>query len=677
MTMFENAVVENLPEKRPFLCWSMRVSPHEAPPKNDKTPDARAIPYSTSNISDSTCRYASPDSDSDTAGLLPEVKPWRSVAKGRLVRGTMVNFAYSTPLRRAIARQFAASPSDQAEAASSVSNDFTPVGIAGISECQISFYQNMWENILIQKYLMILIGAHSSRAALPGPCDHQDQTVTGLNKCGAHQPLLALASESEALAAPLELGNIDTRYRRLLTPPGTRWKFRLSHTATEGPPVEAGVGFVGANNWADIEVHQSQMPHSAHSRCRYTHPHPHPHPHPHTQVPLSLELAGHGQPFYTNFVYPFKCDPPKVADGINYVGCYQTEIQIPSAWRGRRIFLYFEGAGSALQCWLDTRFVGYSQDSFLPAEFEITAHVQPKWGSPGEDEGMGVAGVGGDGSANGDSDGAPLSCTLSVKTYRFCDGSYMEAQDMWWLSGMYPPPHVTCMYPPPHMTCMYPPPHMCWLSGIHRDVVLYSKPACAHIWDYRIITQPAAGTAGPTDSRWWSIKVEVEVRKLDSRVCEAIGGCGVVLGGGGGGGAGGVGGGGRGGGGRGRGGDALSLVATTYEEEDTCMSNGRGGDASSLAPVAAEAESAASRGGWGGGGEGGGGMQGACHVPGGGGGGGEGGGRGGAGAIGKERAGNERVRVSVYGPHRLQPHATSTVPDKAIISNVCAVAYLV
>ena len=54
-----------------------------------------------------------------------------------------------------------------------------------------------------------------------------------------------------------------------------------------------------------------------------------------------------------------------------------------------------------------------------------------------------------------------------------------------------------------------------------------------------------------------------------------------------------------------------------------------------------------------------------------------GGGRGGAGAIGKERAGNERVRVSVYGPHRLQPHATSTVPDKAIISNVCAVAYLV
>jgi hypothetical protein len=117
----------------------MCVSPDQAPPKK-RIPNARFIPYSTSNISDSTCRYASPDSDSDTSGLLPEVKP-RSVAKGRLVRGTMVNFSYSTPLRRAIARQFATSPSDQAEAASSGCNDFTPVGIAGISEFQISFYQ--------------------------------------------------------------------------------------------------------------------------------------------------------------------------------------------------------------------------------------------------------------------------------------------------------------------------------------------------------------------------------------------------------------------------------------------------------------------------------------------------------------------------------------------------------
>lgn len=101
---------------------------------------------------------------------------------------------------------------------------------------------------------MILIGAHSSRAALPGPCDHQDQTITALNKCGAHQPLLALASESEALSAPLELGNMNTLYRHLLTPPETRWKFRLSHTPNAVPPVVAGVGFVGVDNWADIEV---------------------------------------------------------------------------------------------------------------------------------------------------------------------------------------------------------------------------------------------------------------------------------------------------------------------------------------------------------------------------------------------------------------------------------------
>jgi len=210
-----------------------------------------------------------------------------------------VNFSFTTSFRRTIASQCAAAPDDPAA--------------SGLKKCG-------------HGAIPALAGPHSSRAALPGPCDHQDQTVTGLNKCGAHQPLQALASERDALSAPLELGNVDTQYRRLLTPPETRWKFCLSRTPAETPAIAAGAGFIGSEAWGDIEV------------------------------PMSIECANHGgQPFYTNFVYPFKCDPPKIADAINYVGCYQTQIQIPSDWRGRRVFLYFEGAGSALQCWLDGR----------------------------------------------------------------------------------------------------------------------------------------------------------------------------------------------------------------------------------------------------------------------------------------------------------------------------------
>ncbi len=91
---------------------------------------------------------------------------------------------------------------------------------------------------------------------------------------------------------------------------------------------------------------------------------------------MSWECAGYGQAIYTNFVYPFKCDPPKIPAGCNHVGCYQTPLKIPAGWENRRVFISFEGVSAAFHCWIDGQFVGYSQDSFLPAEFDITRFVK-------------------------------------------------------------------------------------------------------------------------------------------------------------------------------------------------------------------------------------------------------------------------------------------------------------
>jgi hypothetical protein len=121
-----------------------------------------------------------------------------------------------------------------------------------------------------------IAGPHSAAAAHPGPCDIEDQRVTGLNKIGAHAPLLALESENAARSAPLEHGNVDTTFRRLLTPPNTRWQFFLSPTPEQAPAIIDGNGFANSETWDKIEV------------------------------PISLECGGFGQPFYTNFVYPFR-----------------------------------------------------------------------------------------------------------------------------------------------------------------------------------------------------------------------------------------------------------------------------------------------------------------------------------------------------------------------------------
>ncbi|MBN2304077.1 MAG: DUF4981 domain-containing protein, partial [Anaerolineae bacterium] len=106
--------------------------------------------------------------------------------------------------------------------------------------------------------------------------------------------------------------------------------------------------------------------------------------------------------------YPFPIDDlPRVPEDDNPTGSYRRTFSIPAEWDGRQVFLHFAGVDSACHVWVNGQQVGYSQGSRLPAEFNITSYLQP-----------------------GDN-------TLAVRVYRWSDGSYLEDQDFWRLSGIY------------------------------------------------------------------------------------------------------------------------------------------------------------------------------------------------------------------------------------------------
>ncbi|MCD8178108.1 MAG: DUF4981 domain-containing protein, partial [Tannerellaceae bacterium] len=124
------------------------------------------------------------------------------------------------------------------------------------------------------------------------------------------------------------------------------------------------------------------------------------------QVPGSWELQGFDAPIYTDTRYPFPANPPYVPADYNPVGSYVTTFTVPDNFSNKDIVLYFGGVESAFYCWLNGEFVGYSEDSRLPAEFLVTDKLKP-----GENK-------------------------LAVEVYRYSDGSYLEAQDYWRYSGI-------------------------------------------------------------------------------------------------------------------------------------------------------------------------------------------------------------------------------------------------
>ncbi len=124
------------------------------------------------------------------------------------------------------------------------------------------------------------------------------------------------------------------------------------------------------------------------------------------EIPSCWEMKGYGVPIYTNITYPFSIDPPYI-DRDNPVGSYIKEFSIPAEWMEKQIILHFGGVSSAFYLWINGEKVGYSQDSRLPAEFDISDYVY---------EG---------------------SNKLAVEVYRWSDGSYLEDQDHWRMSGIH------------------------------------------------------------------------------------------------------------------------------------------------------------------------------------------------------------------------------------------------
>lgn len=134
-------------------------------------------------------------------------------------------------------------------------------------------------------------------------------------------------------------------------------------------------------------------------------------------VPSTIERQGFGIPLYTNSVYPFKANPPYVMDEPdkkfttykqrNPVGSYCRTFRVPKQWKGMQIILHLAGSSSGTFVWVNGKKVGYSQDSRLPAEFLLNDYLK---------------------------DGENY---LAIETYKYCDGSYLEDQDYWRLSGIF------------------------------------------------------------------------------------------------------------------------------------------------------------------------------------------------------------------------------------------------
>ncbi|MCY1721328.1 DUF4981 domain-containing protein [Prolixibacteraceae bacterium Z1-6] len=145
------------------------------------------------------------------------------------------------------------------------------------------------------------------------------------------------------------------------------------------------------------------------------------------KVPSNWQVEGYGHPKFRNVALSFESDPPNIPKYYNPVGCYKNKFTVPESWEEKEVMLRFEGIKSASYIWLNGNRVGYNQGGFEPAEFNLTPFLR-----------------------KGEND-------LAVQVIRFSDGSYLENQDMW------------------------------RLSGIFRDVKLYAKPK-TYIHDYYVTT---------------------------------------------------------------------------------------------------------------------------------------------------------------------------------------------
>ncbi len=124
------------------------------------------------------------------------------------------------------------------------------------------------------------------------------------------------------------------------------------------------------------------------------------------EVPSNWQMKGYDIPIYVNIGYSFKMNPPFIHHDWNPVGSYKREFRVPEDWKDREVYLHFGAVSSAFYVWINGQMVGYSQDSKTPAEFNITKYLKKGTNS------------------------------VAVEVYRWSDGSYLEGQDFWRMSGI-------------------------------------------------------------------------------------------------------------------------------------------------------------------------------------------------------------------------------------------------
>ncbi len=228
------------------------------------------------------------------------------------------------------------------------------------------------------------------------PKDWENPQVVGRNKQPAHATLLPFAELSAALSGDRN----NSPYFRSLN---GDWQFHFAPNPDAAPADFHRIDF-DSHDWDVLPV------------------------------PSNWQIQGHGIPRYVNPDYAFdKTDPPYIPQGTNETGSYRTTFSIPTDWQGRQVFIVFDGVDSAFYLWVNGVQIGYSQDSRLPAEFDLTPYIHA-----GEN-------------------------SLAVRVYRWSDGSFLEDQDMWFLSGIFrdvylfstPGVHVRDFWARPELDAQY------------------------------------------------------------------------------------------------------------------------------------------------------------------------------------------------------------------------------
>ena len=226
------------------------------------------------------------------------------------------------------------------------------------------------------KTRLLALAAAFALAAAAAPHDWENTAVNSINRERARAYSMPLADEKAAFTDDLEPA---TPYRLSLN--GT-WKLNWCGAPALRPLDFWKVDFDDAQ-WFSIDV------------------------------PSCVEMRGFGSPGYTNVRYPHANKWPQILDrdtnqgNYNPVSSYRRTFRVPEGWKGREVFLRFDGVYSAYYVWVNGQKVGYAEDSKLPSEFNVTRFLR-----------------------EGDN-------LLAVEVYRWCDGSYLEDQDMFRFSGIF------------------------------------------------------------------------------------------------------------------------------------------------------------------------------------------------------------------------------------------------